>query len=164
MTTAESWNKQAEEMVKNWTGTQQKMFENWLGIMQSLSTNQTGDAWVKTVDSWQESVQAVLDAQVKMTEFWTESMANTSGTSPQMTEWSKQTLDMTKKWTQTQSELWGNWFDAMRKTDPASMMKGWNPEDMQKAMQTWQDATQKMMESQMEMIRLWTSSGMQPKS
>jgi hypothetical protein len=36
------------------------------------------------------------------------------------------------------------------------MAQNMNPEEMQKAMQTWQEATRKMLESQIDMIRTWT--------
>jgi hypothetical protein len=56
-----------------------------------------------------------------------------------------------------------SWFETIKKTDPASVAKNMNPEEMQKAMQSWQEATRKMMESQMEMIRTWTAPGTAPK-
>jgi biopolymer transport protein ExbB/TolQ len=80
-----------------------------------------------------------------------------------MSDISQQTVEMTKKWTETQSQLLDNWFEAVKKSDPAAIAKNMNPEEMQKAMQTWQDATRKMMESQMEMIRTWTAPRTPPK-
>lgn len=154
---ATDWTKQAEDMVKTWTGSQQKMWESWLEILRSMGTAPSGDMWEKTVGTWRDSVKSALEAQVTWTKFWADSITSSSGSSKQMAEWSNQTLEMTKRWTETQNQLWDAWFDAIKKSDPAMLGKNWTPEEMQKAMQSWQDAARRMMESQMEMVRLWTN-------
>jgi biopolymer transport protein ExbB/TolQ len=73
-----------------------------------------------------------------------------------MSEMSQQTVEMTKRWTETQNQMIDQWFETLKKSDPASMAQNMNPEEMQKAMQTWQEATRKMLESQIDMIRTWT--------
>jgi hypothetical protein len=151
------WTKQAEEVVRNWTNSQQKMWESWLSMMQGAGTNPAGEMWEKTVDTWHDSMKTALASQVTWAKFWADSVAANSGTSKQMTEMSQQTVEMTKRWTETQTQILDNWFETIKKTDPASVAKNMNPEEMQKAMQAWQDATRKMMESQMEMIRTWTA-------
>jgi hypothetical protein len=151
------WTKQAEEMVKNWTGSQQKMWESWLSMMQNAGSTPGGEMWEKTVDTWHDSMKSALATQVTWTKFWADSVAANSGASKQMSEMSQQTVEMTKRWTETQSQILDTWFEAVKKTDPATMTKNMNPEEMQKAMQSWQDATRKMMESQLEMIRTWTN-------
>lgn len=150
------WTKQAEEMVKNWTGSQQKMWESWLSMMQGVGTSQAGEMWEKTVDTWHDSMKSALKSQVEWTQFWADSITANSGASKQMSEMSQQTVEMTKRWTETQNQMIDQWFETLKKSDPASMAKNMNPEEMQKAMQTWQEATRKMLESQIDMIRTWT--------
>jgi hypothetical protein len=157
------WTKQAEDVVRNWTSAQQKMWESWLSMMQGAGTTPGNEMWEKTVDTWHESMKSALDAQANWTQFWADSVVANTGSSKQMSDISQQTVEMTKKWTETQSQLLDNWFEAVKKSDPAAIAKNMNPEEMQKAMQTWQDATRKMMESQMEMIRTWTAPMTPPK-
>lgn len=154
---AVEWTKQAEDMIKTWTGAQQKMWESWVSAVQGIGTPSAGASWEKTIDTWQESVKGALDAQITWTKFWAESVAASAGSSQQMTDWSKQILEMAEKWTSTQDQLWSNWFDTMKKSDPVNMSKNWNPEEMQKMMQVWQESAQKAMEAQMEMARMWTT-------
>ncbi|NJP06325.1 MAG: hypothetical protein HC837_12205 [Chloroflexaceae bacterium] len=155
---ATDWGKQAEDMIKNWTGAQQKMWESWVSTMKGMSAGPTADAWQSSIDQWKTSVNQALDAQLTWTQFWADSVVSGAGSSKQMTDWSNQVLEMTKRWKETQTQLWDNWFDTLKKSDPSTMAKNWNPEEMQKMMQVWQESAQKAMEAQMEMARMWASS------
>lgn len=151
------WNKQAEEMLKTWTTSQQKMWDSWIQTIQSVGSSQASDTWEKTIETWRDSVKRALEAQTAWTQFWADSITSGPGASKQASEWSSQLVDMTKRWTDTQTQLWDNWFETMKKSDPSAMAKNWNMEEMQKIIQNWQEAAQKAMESQMEWTRMWTS-------
>lgn len=148
------WMKQAQDMVKQWTDSQQKMWENWVGTMQGVGIQ--SDTWQKSVDTWRDSVKKALDAQVAWAQFWADNMSASTGSSQQISDWSKQFVDMTKQWNETQTRLWDNWFETLKKSDPSAMSKNWNAEEMQKMVQVWQEYAQKAMEAQMEMTRMWT--------
>lgn len=152
------WTKQAEDMLKTWTNSQQAMWDSWLKTMQGFGTSSsTADTWEKSIETWKESVKRALDAQTAWTQFWADSIASSPGATKQSTDWSKQLLDMTKRWTETQSQLWDSWFETIKKTDPSNMSQNWNTEEMQKIVQTWQEAAQRAMEAQMEWTRMWAS-------
>ncbi len=152
------WNKQAEEMLKTWTTSQQKMWDSWFKTMQTIGTSQAGDTWEKSIDTWKDSVKQALDAQTRWTQFWVESMTSGSGVGKPAAEWSTQMLEMTKRWSETQNQLWDNWFDTMKKSDPTAMAKNWNTDELQKIVQVWQETAQKTMEAQMEWTRMMTQA------
>jgi hypothetical protein len=151
------WTKQAEDMLKTWTSSQQAMWDSWMKTMQGFGGSQPNDAWEKSIETWRDSVKRALDAQVAWAQFWADSMTSGPGANKQASELSEQLLDMTKRWTETQNKMWDNWFETMKKTDPSTMAQSWNTEDVQKIVQTWQEATQKAMEAQMEWSRMWAA-------
>jgi len=151
------WTKQAEEMLKTWTSAQQSMWDSWVKTMQGLGTTNVGETWEKSVETWRDSVKRALEAQTTWTQFWTDSITSGPGATKQASEWSKQLLDITKRWTDTQSQLWDSLFETIKKTDPTKVSQSWNTEELQKIVQTWQDAAQKAMEAQMEWTRMWAT-------
>lgn len=149
------WNKQAEELLKTWTSSQQKMWDSWFKTMQGIgSPAQASEAWDKTIETWRDSVKQAMDAQTRWTQFWADSISSGPGANKQTNEWSSQMVEMTRRWAETQSQLWDSWFDTIKKSDPASMTKNWNTEEVQKIVQGWQEAAQKAMEAQMEWTRM----------
>lgn len=152
------WSKKAEEVLKTWTTSQQSMWDSWIKTVQGIGSNTAGDTWGKSVETWEESVKRVLEAQNAWTQFLAESIASVPGTNQQTTDWSKQLLDMSKRWTDTQNQLWDNWFATVKKTDPTTLVQNWNTEELQKIVQTWQESAQKALESQMELTRMWASA------
>jgi len=157
---ATDWTKQAEEMVKNWTSVQQKMMESMMGMMGmgNMGSTMSSDMWEKTLTTWHDSMKSALEAQVTWTKFWADNIAANSTANKQMNDMSQQAVEMTEKWSSSQVQMLDTWFEALKKTDPATIGKGWNPDEMQKLMQTWQESARKMMESQMEMVRHWTGA------
>lgn len=152
------WTKQAEETIKTWTGSQQNMWDSWIQTIQSFGSNQAGETWDKSVDGWKDSVSRVLEAQNTWTQFLVDSVTSGPGATKQSTEWSKQIMDVSKRWSETQSKLWDSFFETVKKADPSAMSQNWNAEEIQKIVQTWQETTQKSMETQMEWIRNWTTT------
>ncbi len=151
------WTKQAEEMLKTWTTSQQSMWDSWLKTIQGVGTTQTTETWEKSIETWKDSVQRALEAQNSWTKFWAESVVASSGSNKQTSDWSNQMVEMTKKWTDTQAQLWNSWFETIKKADPSAMAQNWNAEEMQKIVGSWQEAAQKAMEAQMEWTRMLTS-------
>lgn len=153
------WTKQTEEMVKNWTTVQQKMMESMMGMMgmNTMGTMPT-DIWGKTISTLHGSMKSALEAQVNWTQFMADTMSANSGSSKQVSDMASQAVDMTKRWSDAQAKVLDTWFDTMKQTDPTTIAKSMNPEEMMKSLQNWQTASQKMMETQMEMIRSMTSA------
>lgn len=149
------WTKQAEETLKTWTGAQKSMWDSWMNTVQGLGTNQSAETWEKSIETWQDSIKRALEAQNTWTQFWVDSVTSSTGANAQATDWAKQVTDMAKRWNETQNQLWDNWFDTMKKADPSTVSKNFNLEELQKIVQTWQEASQKAVESQMEWTRMW---------
>jgi hypothetical protein len=150
------WTKQAEEMAKTWTETQKKMWDNWFNTVQNFEKNQVFEAWKKTVETWEESVKNMLDAQTAWTQMWADNLTSAGGASKEMVEWSRQLQEMARRWSETQKQLWASWFDMVKKFDPAKMTGGWDTEG-QKMFQGWQEAMQKVVDTQTEWARHWTT-------
>ena len=149
------WTAQAEEMYKTWADTQKKAWDNWMQMVQPQpSQTQAADMWKKTLDTWEETVDNTLAAQAKWTEAWGSNVNTENGTPEEMAKWIEQTQEMTKQWNGAQKELWQNWFDLMKKAEWTQMTGSWE-EEGQKAFQTWQDAAQKVMDAQMEWVKMW---------
>jgi hypothetical protein len=154
------WTKQAEDMVKNWTSVQQKMMESMMGMMgiSNASSPVSKDVWDKTINTWHESMKSALESQVAWTQFMADSVAANTGTNKQISEMSQQAVDMMKRWSETQSKVLDTWLEEVKKTDPSDLSKSMKPEEMLKSVQSWQEAGRKMMESQMEMMRSFTTA------
>lgn len=160
------WQKQANDMLKTWTGSQQKVWETWVSSMQLAATPQSPEAWQRTVETWRGTVRQALESQVELTRLWAESVAASSvsmpstpamgGVSPttSMVEWSRQMLEMTRSWTETQVRFSENWFDLLKRAEPASLAQSWNPAQAQKILASWQEASQKAVEAQAEFGRM----------
>ncbi|WP_322496086.1 hypothetical protein [Chloroflexus sp.] len=165
------WAKQANDMIKMWTGTQQKVWDSWMASMQYMAAPQNPEAWQKTVDSWRGTVKQALEAQVELTRLWAEAVAANSVNMPTMptvpgmpampginpvsptavVEWSRQVLEMTRNFNDSQTRFVEGWFDMLKKSDPTNVMRGWDSTQVQKVMQSWQEAMQRVIEAQAEL-------------
>ena len=164
------WTKQANDMLKTFTSTQQKVWESWVSSMQLATTPQSPEAWQKTVDTWRGTVKYALEQQLELTRLWAESVAASSVNMPSLptvpgmpalpgvptnaVDWTRQMLDMTRTWTETQVRFSENWFDMLKKAEPAAFVQAWDPTQAQKVMSTWQDATQKAVEAQTQFSQM----------
>ena len=149
------WTKQSEEMFKSWSETQQKMWNSWLeALQQSASSAQAADVWQKTINTWQETVNNTLAAQAKWTDSWSESFEAQNGTPEEMAQWVEQTQKMAKQWNEAQQKLWQNWFDLMKRDDLTGIVNSWQ-EEGQKAFTSWQESVQKVMDAQMQWLKMW---------
>lgn len=170
------WTKQANEMLKTWTGAQQKVWETWASSMQLMAAPQSPEAWQKTVETWRGTVRQALESQVELTRLWAEGVAASAVSMPSapqipgmpamptgapsaaMVEWTRQMLEMTRSWTETQVRFSENWFELLKKAEPASMAQSWDAGQAQKIMATWQEAAQKALEAQTEFSKMMMSS------
>jgi hypothetical protein len=165
------WQKQANDMIKTWTGTQQKVWETWVSSMQLMTTPQSPEAWQKTVDTWRGTVKQALESQVELTRLWAEGVAASAVSMPSapavpgmpampgaptaaMVEWTRQMLEMTRTWTETQVRFSETWFDLLKKAEPTMMAQTWDVGQAQKIMATWQDAAQRAVEAQTEFSKM----------
>lgn len=161
------WQKQANDMIKSWTGTQQKVWETWVSSMQLMASPQSPEAWHKTVETWRGTVKQALESQVELTRLWAEGVAAASVSMPStpgvpgmpgmaMTtvEWTRQMLEMTRAWTETQVRFSETWFDMLKKAEPGMIAQTWDATQAQKFMSSWQDATQKAVEAQTEFSKM----------
>ena len=145
------WTKQSEDMLKSWTEAQKKMSEDSLKAMQGFGKSPSTAVWEKTVDTWNQTIQKVLDAQVESARGWAENVTTAKGTPQEIAEWAKQGQDMITRLTETQKQLWGNWFEFAKKLDASNMMN-WT-QDAQKFLQSWQETIQKAQTAQTEWLK-----------
>jgi hypothetical protein len=144
------WTKQSEEMLKTWTEGQKKMWDDCMKVMQGFGQSPSTQAWEKTVDTWNQTIQKLLDAQVEGARLWAEKITKAKG-AEQGAEWAKQGQDLIARVTETQKQLWANWFELVKKLDPSNVTN-WT-RDGQKFMQTWQETIQKAFNAQTEWLR-----------
>jgi hypothetical protein len=119
-------------------------------VMQGFGQSPSTQAWEKTVDTWNHTMQKFLDGQVEGARLWAENITKAKGTED-TAEWTKQGQDLIARFTETQKQLWGNWFELIKKLDASNMMN-W-PRDGQKFVQTWQETIQKAFNTQTEWLR-----------
>ncbi len=161
------WTKQANEMLKTFTNTQQKVWESWVSSMQLMTPPQSPEAWQKTVETWRATVKYALEQQLELTRLWAENVAASSVSMPSMpampnlpglpanaVEWTRQLLDMTRTWTDTQVRFSENWFEMLKKADPGALAQSWDMAQAQKIMATWQEAAQKAVEAQAQFSQM----------
>lgn len=164
------WTKQANDMLKTYTSTQQKVWESWVSSMQLMTTPQSPEVWQKTVDTWRGTVKYALEQQLELTRLWAENVATASVNMPSLptvpgmpampgvpttaVEWTRQMLEMTRTWTETQVRFSESWFEMLKKAEPGAMAQTWDMGQAQKIMATWQDAAQKAVEAQTQFSQM----------
>lgn len=174
------WTTQANDMLKTFTSTQQKVWESWVSSMQTATTPQSPEAWQKTVDTWRGTVKYALEQQLELTRLWAESVAAASVNAPAMpnmmpgmpsmpmmpgmpsmpgmstnpVDMTRQILEMTRTWTETQVRFSENWFDMLKKAEPSMIAQNWDMGQAQKVMSTWQDAAQRAVEAQTQLSQM----------
>jgi len=145
------WAKQSEAMLKTWTETQKKMWDECMRTVQGFGKSPSTEVWQKIVDSWNQTIQKVLDTQVEGARVWAENFTTAKGTPQETAEWAKQGQDLITRSTETQKQLWGSWFEVVKKFDASNMMN-W-PRDGQKFLQSWQETIQKALDTQADWLR-----------
>jgi hypothetical protein len=162
------WTKQANDMIKTWTGTQQRVWESWVETMQVGTGVPNQDAWNKTVETWRNTVKQALEAQNELARLWSESVNALPGTAGAQTpasvaEFTRNLLEMTKVFTETQTRFSENYFEMLKKADVDALVRSWNPAQAQQILQTWQDATQKAVEAQQQWTKMVSNGATESK-
>ena len=145
------WAKQSEEMLKTWTESQKKLWDDLMKAMPGFGKSPSPEIWQKTVDTWNQTIQRVLDAQVEGVRHWAENATTAKGTAQETAECAKQGQEMITRLLETQKQLWGNWFEFAKKLDASNMMN-WT-QDAQKFLQSWQETIQKAQTAQTEWLK-----------
>lgn len=153
------WTKQFEEMSKAWAQTQQKMWSNWAETAQTMSQKQAGVAWSSMIDAWQMSMNQLLDAQAEGVRLWMDNADSLPNTPQGAHEWMLMCNDMTQHWTDTQKQLWNNWFDLVKEFSPEkfSEQMGIPATPNDPMLKFWQDAAQTVNNAQQEWAKTWSA-------
>lgn len=144
------WFKQAQDMFKVWTDSQQSMWESMKKTSQDLS-EQPSKVWGKTVQAWENAVKNLIDTQALWARMW----ARGASTDETTQGFVKTVEEMTHMWSQMQQQLWSNWFQMIRQFNLDDMNESMKLEAT-KAMKSWQENMQKMMDTQMEWVKQWS--------
>jgi len=148
------WTKQTEEMFKGWGETQKTMWDNWLGVVQQgPSKMQAAETWQKAIETWEETVKNTLAAQDEWTKKWAEGLPDQE-VPEEVSAWVKQGQEMSEKFGTAQQQMWQGWFDLVKQADLSKLSGNWE-EEGQNAFQQWQEAAQKMMETQQQWLNMW---------
>lgn len=149
------WTKQFEEMSKTWTETQQQMWTNWAEAAKNLSQSQTNLSWETMLHTWQATMTQMLDAQVEGVRLWTNGMSRMPNAPQGTTEWAQTFQEMTERWTETQKQLWKNWFQLAEEFDPAKLTGNQAMIDNEQVTKFWQETAQTVSNAQTEWMKLW---------
>lgn len=148
------WLNQTEELMRTWTKAQQSMWETWRGAMSGVTSQPSGEAWDQAVGAWKEVMQRSLSAQADFVKFWSESLTTVPLAPKQMQDMSTLIADTAKRWTDTQSQIWTSWLDAVAKADTAAMAQSWD-ENTRKAFDTWRETVNGAIEVQRKLTEGW---------
>jgi hypothetical protein len=145
------WTKQTEELFKTWTAAQQRMMEGWFNAVKEYLPHQAaGDAWQQSLDAWRAEVQRALDAQLALVRTWSERMG---AAEPGAANLSQQLPELMRHWTDAQRQIWERWAEAAKQATPPNMAALYSSDEAKQVLQSWQDATQKAVEAQLEWAR-----------
>jgi len=149
------WNKQSEEMVNNWMDMQKKMWDAFFSSMPEVGKSPSQKVWEQTLEAGQESIKNTLVAQTEWLRTWVEYLGTVQGVPTPVMESARQMQEMARRWSETQEQLWKNWFEMLKKFDMSKVPSGWTGA-MQDPFKAWQENTQKVMEAQSEWMNAWT--------
>lgn len=151
------WNTRTEEVLQTWRDTQRKTWEGWLDAVQGVDASRSTEMWHHTVELWREAVSHALKTQLTWTLFWTDCLSRGTGNSNPFTGWVQQMGDLMKGWNETQLQLSDYWFDTMEKANPTRLLSPWDSATAKQLVQDWQNAGYKMLEVQMNWLRIWAA-------
>jgi hypothetical protein len=151
------WTKQTEEMFKSWNEAQTRLMEGWRESLKKLGVPQDTEIWGKSIQTFEETVEKSLQAQQEWTHSWIENLSSMEGIPEQAQKSADRFREMSDQWLATQGDLWGNWFKMLKSFDPSSLSGNWM--DMfRDPLQAWQNATEKVLETQSTWIKTWLGS------
>ena len=151
------WSDQMQDMMKTWMGTQRRMWDSFFDTMQGASKSQYSRAWEQTLDVGEQALKNTFKAQADWMQAWVEGFESIEGVPESGVEYAKQFQEMASRWNESQQKLWVNWFEMLRNLDPERKSGGWES-TVENMFKTWQDSTQKIMETQTEWMRSWAET------
>jgi hypothetical protein len=145
-----------ESMLQTWSQTQQNLLTDWLDTLRKLGGTPALELWTQTVDTWQSSVKETVDARAEFTRQLIETLANAKGTPEELRELAHKEREQVQHWAEAERELWQGWFNIVRhinfRPEP-----GAGAQAGRDLVQLWQDSAHKMIDTQADLVRRWTS-------
>jgi hypothetical protein len=151
------WSDQMEGMMKAWMNTQKSMWNSFFETMQGAGKSQSSKVWDQTLNVGEQVMDNIFKAQEEWMQAWVEGLDKIEGMPEAGMAYAKQFQEMAKHWSETQKKLWANWLGNLRSFDPDKRPGSWES-GMDDLFKTWQDSTRKIMETQADWMRTWTST------
>jgi hypothetical protein len=154
--------RQWEHLARAWTDAQQRLWSDMLGMSQTSASVPT-EAWNRTIDLWERSVNQALDAQADWVRAWAESVTSAAGSqasSPRddTRAWVRPGQEAFQHWNDQQKQLWAAWFSMARQLVASSST---GAQQMQSVVQRWQEAMRQAMHTQSEWTQRWAEAARQ---
>jgi len=146
--------KRFDTPLEAWLQFQEKLWESWLSTTK-LSPNILKDqTFNNQLELMEELINFSLRAQSDWVRSYTKGRGHETGASIAVAQWAEQSLAMSKMWTDTQKQVWGVWFDALKVLKPIQGTdKGADSADH--IFHDFKDVTKKTLEMQSEWISQW---------
>jgi hypothetical protein len=148
------WTKQMEEMFQSWNEAQKNLMESWRESWKKLGFPQDTEIWEKSIQTWQETVEKSMQSQQDWTNSWIENLSSMEGMPDAAAKSAERFREMSDQWMKTQSDLWGNWFEMLKSFDTSSLTGNWM-EMFKDPLKVWQNATERVLESQSTWLNTW---------
>jgi hypothetical protein len=155
------WTKQAEEMFKTWSDAQKSLMDRWVESVKSFTGAPDTDMWKNTLETWENTAKNTFSSQAEWTQSWIENLQSMEGLPEPAVESVKRFQEMAGRWNKTQGELWDKWFEMLKDFDFSQPAEKYT-EAMKNPLQTWQQATQQVMDAQAEWMKIWTGTSEEP--
>jgi len=148
------WMKQAEELMKTWTKAQQEVWDTWKASIPTVGSIQAAESWDKAIGFWKEASDRSHKAQMEWAQLWADSIKAQKGAPKELGIMTDQLLATMKTWNEAQAQLWAGLLDTMQGASPEKLKQRLD-EGSQVAFKAWQDAVNKAMDAQQDLISLW---------
>jgi hypothetical protein len=132
--------------------------DKWVETVKSFGGTQDPELWKKTLETWEETAKNSLNSQAEWTKSWIENLKSIEGMPEQAVKSVERFQEMGERWAGTQEQLWAKWIEMLKDFDPSQASERWS-EAIKDPVQTWQQATQRVLDAQAEWMKIWTSSG-----
>ena len=154
--------RQMEILARAWTEAQQRLWSDMLGMTQT-SASVPAEAWSRTIDLWERSVNQALDAQADWVRAWGESVASASSAQSSSSQadtsaWVRRGQEAFQHWNNQQKQLWAAWFSMARQLVAGP---GTGSQQLQGVVQGWQEAMRQAMQTQSEWTQRWAEAARQ---
>jgi hypothetical protein len=149
--------RQMQDLARSWTEAQQKVWSDMLSTAQ-MSATAPAESWNRTIDLWERSVNQALDAQADWLRTWGESVTSASRMQEEAGDWVRRGQEAFEQWNRQQKQLWGAWFSMARQLLATS---GAGSDQVQRVLQTWQDAVRQAMQTQSDWTQRWAEAARQ---